>query len=83
MRRVARSSAEFPTRVVVRAFEGGAVYTAELGDGFFVIQDESTMVAFLAEDDLPDLLEPATTILEFDSRGERNAYLRSRGWIPE
>jgi hypothetical protein len=72
---------DFSTRELIAAFEGGAAYSAERGDKFYVITDESTMADFLTEEDKAELKDQLVKILEFDSRQERDAYLAARGWV--
>lgn len=76
MRRVALTPDSFPDRVLLRRFEGGAVYTAERAGKFYVLQDESTMAELLPDEDLGDLEK----VLEFDTPADREAYIRERGW---
>lgn len=78
MRRVAMKPDDFPNRALLRAFEGGAVYTAERAGKFYVIQDESTMAGLLSEEDLVGL--DLVKILEFAEPSDRAAYIRKRGW---
>src|SRR5439155_21608843 len=78
MRRVRMKPDDFSDRVLVRSFEGGAVYTAERADKFYVIQYESTMAGLLSEEDLIGL--DLVTVLEFATSSERAGYIRKRGW---
>ncbi len=78
MRQVSMTPDQFPGRVMLRAFEGGAVYVAEQGGKFYLIQDEGTLADFLNEEDLANL--DLVTIFEFDSAAERAAYILNRGW---
>jgi len=80
MRRVALSPDSFPGRVLLRGFEGGAVYTAERAGKFYVIQDEGTMADLLSEEDLADLAGELVKVLEFDAPAERATYIHERGW---
>lgn len=80
MRRVPLNPDDFPDRVVLRRFEGGAVYTAERGGRFYVIQDESTMADLLSDDDLADLKDDLVRVLEFDTPAARAGYIGERGW---
>ena len=58
-------------------FEGGAEFVAEKDGKFYLIRDERTMADFIPEGD-EDLLDKILTVLEFDSEGELNDYIRSR-----
>jgi hypothetical protein len=80
MRRLAMSPNTFPGRVLLREFEGGAVYTAEHADKFYVIQDEGTMADLQSDEDRNDLAGDLVKILEFDAPAERAAYIHERGW---
>lgn len=55
-------------------FEGGSIHTAEKGALFFVITNESALA------DPEEGLEGSDLykVLEFDSEGERSAYLAQR-----
>ncbi len=52
------------------------MYTAERDGKFYVIEDESSLVYFLDDEDLGDLIHA----LEFDALADRDAYIRERGW---
>ena len=78
MRRVTMKPGDFPDRVLLRGFEGGAVYTAERAGKFYVIQDEGTMADLLSEEDLVGL--DLVKVLEFATASDRAAYVRARGW---
>jgi uncharacterized protein (UPF0216 family) len=78
VRPVRRRIEEFPDRVLLRGFEGGAVYTADRGGKFYLILDESSMAGLLDEEDLAGL--ELVKVLEFDTAAERAAYIRKRGW---
>jgi hypothetical protein len=65
----------FPEQRVARTFEGGIVFAASGSEGYAVINDESTMVDMLGEDDVP-----AVYIRIFSTSGARDAYLREQGW---
>ena len=78
MRRVTMKPDDFPDRVLLRGFEGGAVYTAERAGKFYLIQDESTMAGLLSEEDLVGL--DLVKILEFATPSDRATYVRQRGW---
>lgn len=80
MRRVTLTPEDFPDRVTLRMFEGGAVYIAERGGKFYLIQDESTMLGFLDDEDLADLKGDLVKVLEFDTEAARASYIRQRGW---
>lgn len=66
---------------LVVALEGGAVYTAERGSAFLIIIDESAAFDVLDPND-QEGLEPCKE-LEFSSVELREAYLRTRGWVPD
>jgi hypothetical protein len=68
---------EFPNRVLLRRFEGGAVYTAERAGKFYLIKDESSMAGLLDEEDLAGL--ELVKVVEFDTVSERNKYIREHG----
>jgi hypothetical protein len=78
MRRVTMKPDDFPDRVLLRGFEGGAVYTAERAGKFYLIQDESTMAGLLSEEDLVGL--DLVKIWEFAAPSDRATYVRQRGW---
>jgi hypothetical protein len=69
---------DFSRRERLLAFEGGAVYTAEHGGRFYLIQDESTLPELLSDEDLVGL--ELVNVLEFESKEEREVYLVDRGW---
>jgi len=62
---------DFPNRVLLYGFEGGAVYTAERDSRFYVIQDESAMAGILDEEDRAGL--EFVKIQEFATLAERDA----------
>ena len=68
---------DFPDIKSLKGFEGGSIYTAEKDEKYYLILDESSMVAILDEEDLPDCL---VKIIEFDSIIERLDYIKSRRW---
>jgi hypothetical protein len=70
---------DFPDRVLLRGFEGGAVYTAERGGRFYVIQDEGSMAGLLSEEDLEGV--ELVKVMEFGTEEERGEDLRGRGWV--
>jgi len=78
MHRVPLTPDDFPDRVLLRGFEGGAVYTAERGGEFYVIQDEGGMAWMLDEEDRADL--EFVKVFEFATLSERDAYIHERGW---
>ncbi len=78
MPRVRLTANDFPNRVLLRGFEGGAVYTAEQAGKFYVILDESTMADLLSEEDLAGM--NLVTVLEFTEESERAACIHKRGW---
>jgi hypothetical protein len=80
MRRVTLTPEDFPDRVALRLFEGGAVYTAERGGKFYLIQDERSMMGILDDEDLADLKDHLVKVLEFDTEAVRASYIRQRGW---
>lgn len=80
MRRVALTPDNFPDRVLLKGFFGGAVYTADRAGKFYVIEDEGTMEAFLSEEDLAEVRDDLVKILEFDTFADRATYIRARGW---
>lgn len=67
--------ARFPGMRMIKGFEGGAIYTAEQGDKFYVIIDEGTMADFIGEEDA-DLLSSLVKVLTFDDEAERTQYLQ-------
>lgn len=67
-------SARFPTIRCFAGAEGGAVYTADAPDGFYVVTDEGTLAEFLDDED--DL--PLVSVRRFDTRDERDAYCTIR-----
>ncbi len=78
MHRVTMNPDDFPDRVLLRGFEGGAVYTAERAGRFYIIQDESTMAGLLSEEDLVGL--DLVRVIEFETLSERVAHIRQLGW---
>lgn len=63
-------------KVLVRGFEGGAIYKGDL-DGVPVLQiNEAAMFDMLSEEDREGM-EPAR-IIRFDDSAARAAYLRER-----
>jgi hypothetical protein len=68
----------FADRVLLRGFEGGAVYTAEHRGKFYVIQDEGTMADLLSDEHLAG--SELVKVLEFNTLPDRAAYFRERGW---
>ena len=78
MHRVSMKPGDFPDRVLLRGFEGGAVHTAERDGKFYVIEDESTMAGLLDEEDLDGL--ELVKVFEFSTLGDRAAYVDARGW---
>ena len=68
---------DFPDIKSLKSFEGGSIYTAEKDEKYYLILDESSMVAILDEEVLPDCL---VKIIEFDSIIERLDYIKSRRW---
>lgn len=58
------------------SFEGGAVYTAENDNRFFVILDESAMAGLLDEEDLEGM--ELVKVHEFETERQRDAYLAER-----
>jgi len=78
MDRVPMTPDDFPDRVLLRGFEGGAVFTAERRGKFYVIQDEGTMASLLNEEDLAGL--ELVKAFEFAALSERDAYIHERGW---
>lgn len=78
MRHVPMKPDDFADRVLLRGFEGGAVYTAERAGKFYVIQDEGTMANLLSDEDLAGL--ELGKVWEFDTVYERDTYIRERGW---
>jgi len=68
---------DFPDIKSLKGFEGGSVYTSEKNGKYYLILDESSMVAILDEEDLPECL---IKIIEFDSLDQRVDYVKSRGW---
>jgi hypothetical protein len=81
MRRSTLTREDFSICQRVAGFEGGTVYSAEQGEKFYLIQDESTMAEFLSDEDLFELKDDLVKTLEFDSRQERDAYLSARGLV--
>ena len=53
--------------------EGGSIYTAEKAGKFFVIEDESTMLAFLSDEDAKGL--DLINVLEFDTLASRDLFM--------
>jgi hypothetical protein len=64
---------------LVKAFEGGAVYTFEEGDHYFIEIDESAMLDMLDEEDRRGI-DPVKTLC-FPDVLTRYSYLLSRGWV--
>ncbi len=60
-------------------FEGGSVVTAELDGKFLVIVNQSALLDLLDPDEREGIC--GTTSHSFSSLSERNAYMRSRGWL--
>ncbi len=79
MRRVALTPDNFPDRVLLNGFCGGAAYTADRAGKFYIIQDEGTMADFLSEDDLVDMKDELVKVLEFDTFDDRATYIQARG----
>jgi hypothetical protein len=80
MRRSTLTERDFVEPHLLVGFEGGAVYTAEREDKFYIIQDESTMAGLLSEEDLEGMRDDLVKVLEFDTLPEREAYIGERGW---
>jgi hypothetical protein len=80
MRRSKLSPEDFPTKQLVRQFEGGSVHTAKRRRKWYVIEDESSFLGLLNEEDQAGL--EFVRVYEFDSDDERERYLRERGWWP-
>ena len=80
VRRSPLTRADFPGAQRLAAYEGGAVYTDERQGKFYLIQDESTLADLLSEEDLRDLSGSLVKVVEFDTAGEREDYIRTRGW---
>ncbi len=70
---------DFLDRKRVASIEGGALYTADLGGKFYVIQDETTMAQLLSEEDAIDLESELIKVWEFDTPADRARYLHGRG----
>lgn len=70
--------ADFPNKTLLKGFEGGAVYTAERDDKFYVVTDEGTMLDFLNEEDREGF-EPVN-VREFETAEARAAYIKQRRW---
>jgi hypothetical protein len=58
--------------------EDGAVYLAQRVGKFYVLQDESTLLDFLDDEDLVGRNDQLGHTLEFDSASARDGYLRLR-----
>jgi len=56
--------------------EGGSIYTAENDNRFFVIEDQSTLVALLSDEDAKGI-EPII-VLEFDTLAAREVFMRKK-----
>jgi len=80
VRQVLMTTNDFSDRVLLRGFEGGAIYTAERAGRFYVIEDEGTMADLLSDDDLTDLAGELITVWEFDTPAARAAYIQDRGF---
>jgi hypothetical protein len=65
---------------IVAGFEGGRVYAAEREGKFYLIQDESSLADLLSDEDLRDLATELVKVFEFGSAGERDTFIRQRGW---
>ncbi len=79
MRRSKLTAEDLPTRREIIGFEGGAVDVAEREGRYYVIEDESTFASLLDPEDLEGL--ELVRVYEFDSEGDRDRYLRRRGWL--
>lgn len=76
MKRTAINPEALRSKSAYARFEGGTIYTAENGDQFYVIVDESTMSELLSEEDLKGL--ELVKVLEFNTSEERSAFLAER-----
>jgi hypothetical protein len=70
----------FPSKHIVRQFEGGTIYTAERDGKLYVIEDEGALLGMLNEEDRAGL--EFVRIHEFATESDRQRYLRQRGWRP-
>ena len=64
----------FPMLCFFAGAEGGAVYTADAPEGFYVITDEGTLAEFFDDED--DV--PLVSVRRFDTRDERDTYCTIR-----
>lgn len=64
--------ARFPALRRYAEAEGGAVYIADVPDGFYVVIDERVLAEFLDDDD------PGVTLYAFDTAVDRDAYCAHR-----
>jgi hypothetical protein len=78
MKVVDRSGLNFSSQDLLKGFEGGAVYTAELAGTFYRILDEGTMADLLSEEDQAGMT--FVKHLEFETAADRNEYIVARGW---
>lgn len=78
MKRIDPSSISFSSRKLVVGFEGGAAYSAEHAEKFYLIMDEGAMASLLDAEDLEGF--ELVKCLEFETCLERARYITERGW---
>lgn len=78
MKTVNPSSIDLSSKKRLAGFEGGAVYTAESGGLFYLIQDETSFASILDAEDLDGLV--LLKCFEFETSAERAQYVSQRGW---
>ena len=77
MKVVDGSGLNFSSQDLLKGFEGGAVYTAELAGTFYRILDEGTMADLLSEEDQAGMT--FVKHLEFETRSRQRRIHRSAG----
>jgi hypothetical protein len=70
---------DFPDRRLIFEAEGGSVYEAERNGNYYIIVDEGTLADLLSEDELGPA-ESLVRIREFETKSDRENYVRQRGW---
>tara|TARA_R110002072_G_scaffold39278_1_gene112914 strand:- start:4461 stop:4703 length:243 start_codon:yes stop_codon:yes gene_type:complete len=78
MKVVDGSGLNFSSQDLLKGFEGGAAYTAELAGTFYRILDEGTMADLLSEEDQAGMT--FVKHLEFETAADRDEYIVARGW---
>jgi hypothetical protein len=77
-----QSKKRFPDMRILLEMEGGRILLAEKDERFYIIVDEGTMADFLSGDD-ENMREALVQVYEFETEGEREAYIEARHWRRE